>query len=368
MISQCRPAGLKLGPARCSPGDCPPRYVRGTVPLLLLLVLGLAPTASAQSFNLVGTRARGMGGAFVAVADDASATWWNPAGLPNSLIVDGVVDLQSDGFTDPQPTPISVKSAGARNGSFGLAFAFPALGVSYYRLRQSGLEPTTAEAAPGRQDPGTTPLARSLLSQQFGVSLVHSIGDALVVGGTVRFVRGSVATVPASVTDPDAALDAVGDASGPESSHGDVDLGALLRLSRVRVGVAARNLAAPEYRAEDGLVWRVDRAVRVGVAVVGDADRAGRQVWTVACDADLTRERTPIGDRRELAVGVERWIHSRRVGLRGGLHVSTVDDARPAAAGGASVMLSGGLWVEGQAFGGADRASRGWGLSAHVMF
>jgi len=134
------------------------------------------------------------------------------------------------------------------------------------------------------------------------------------------------------------------------------------------VGVAARNLAAPEYRADDGLVWRVDRAVRVGVAVVGDADRAGRQVWTVACDADLTRERTPIGDRRELAVGVERWIHSRRVGLRGGLHVSTVDDARPAAAGGASVMLSGGLWVEGQAFGGADRASRGWGLSAHVMF
>jgi len=368
MISQCRPAGLKLGPARCSPGDCPPRYVRGTVPLLLLLVLGLAPTASAQSFNLVGTRARGMGGAFVAVADDASATWWNPAGLPNSLIVDGVVDLQSDGFIDPQPTPISVKSAGARNGSFGLAFAFPALGVSYYRLRQSGLEPTTAEAAPGRQDPGTTPLARSLLSQQFGVSLVHSIGDALVVGGTVRFVRGSVATVPASATDPDAALDSVGDASGPESSHGDVDLGALLRLSRVRVGVAARNLAAPEYRAEDGLVWRVDRAVRVGVAVVGDADRAGRQVWTVACDADLTRERTPIGDRRELAVGVERWIHSRRVGLRGGLHVSTVDDARPAAAGGASVMLSGGLWVEGQAFGGADRASRGWGLSAHVMF
>ena len=334
MISHPVLAELKLGPTYRA------------APLLLLLLLGLAPMASAQSFNLVGTRARGMGGAFVAVADDASATWWNPAGLPNSLIVDGVVDFQSDGFTDPQPTPVSGKSAGARNGSFGLAFAFPALGVSYYRLRQSGLEPTTAEAAPDRQDPGTAPLARSLLSQQFGVSLVHSIGDALVVGGTVRFVRGSVATVPASATDPDAALDAVGDASGPESSHGDVDLGALLRLSRVRVGVAARNLAAPEYRADDGLVWRVDRAVRVGVAVVGDADRAGRQVWTVACDADLTRERTPIG----------------------GLHVSTVDDARPAVAGGASVMLSGGLWVEGQAIGGADRASRGWGLSAHVMF
>src|SRR2546428_575593 len=29
----------------------------------------------------VGARAVGMGGAFVAVADDATAPWWNPAGL-----------------------------------------------------------------------------------------------------------------------------------------------------------------------------------------------------------------------------------------------------------------------------------------------
>jgi hypothetical protein len=29
----------------------------------------------------IGPRAMGMGGAFAAVADDASAVWWNPAGL-----------------------------------------------------------------------------------------------------------------------------------------------------------------------------------------------------------------------------------------------------------------------------------------------
>ncbi len=37
--------------------------------------------ASAQTFETLGTRASGMGGAFVAVADDASAVYWNPAGL-----------------------------------------------------------------------------------------------------------------------------------------------------------------------------------------------------------------------------------------------------------------------------------------------
>ena len=41
----------------------------------------LPPVAGAQIYESVGIRAQGMGGAFVAVADDATATWWNPAGL-----------------------------------------------------------------------------------------------------------------------------------------------------------------------------------------------------------------------------------------------------------------------------------------------
>ena len=31
----------------------------------------------------IGARAIGLGGAFVSIADDASATFWNPAGLTN---------------------------------------------------------------------------------------------------------------------------------------------------------------------------------------------------------------------------------------------------------------------------------------------
>jgi hypothetical protein len=56
----------------------------------LFLLFGAASIASAQSFEAVGPRARGLGGAFTAVADDATATWWNPAGLPGTLVVDGV--------------------------------------------------------------------------------------------------------------------------------------------------------------------------------------------------------------------------------------------------------------------------------------
>jgi long-chain fatty acid transport protein len=59
--------------------------MRGARLALLCAVLGLAPRARASDTNyqdfLLGQRAMGMGGAFVARADDPSASWYNPAGL-----------------------------------------------------------------------------------------------------------------------------------------------------------------------------------------------------------------------------------------------------------------------------------------------
>jgi len=52
--------------------------------LVSLLILGIIPvSAQMVNFNLsgAGARAMGMGGAFIGVADDATAISWNPAGL-----------------------------------------------------------------------------------------------------------------------------------------------------------------------------------------------------------------------------------------------------------------------------------------------
>lgn len=51
--------------------------------LSILLVLGLSTSffANGLSLNSVGTKALGMGGAFVALSNDATAIYWNPAGL-----------------------------------------------------------------------------------------------------------------------------------------------------------------------------------------------------------------------------------------------------------------------------------------------
>ena len=48
--------------------------------------------AHAQIYESVGIRAQGMGGAFVAVADDATATWWNPAGLAGGAYVNTIIE------------------------------------------------------------------------------------------------------------------------------------------------------------------------------------------------------------------------------------------------------------------------------------
>src|SRR6188508_127266 len=67
-----------------SRGPVGPRSVRGALLILLLL-----PTAAtAQIVEGLGSRALGMGGAFVAVANDSSATWWNPGALADGPFLD----------------------------------------------------------------------------------------------------------------------------------------------------------------------------------------------------------------------------------------------------------------------------------------
>ena len=49
--------------------------------------------ATAQIYENIGIRAQGMSGAFVAVADDATTTWWNPAGLASGGYFNGVIEF-----------------------------------------------------------------------------------------------------------------------------------------------------------------------------------------------------------------------------------------------------------------------------------
>src|SRR5258705_16849 len=67
-----------------------PIRTRAALRQLILVMAGCLLAASAAHATKyageflkqpVGARALGMGGAFTAVADDATAPWWNPAGM-----------------------------------------------------------------------------------------------------------------------------------------------------------------------------------------------------------------------------------------------------------------------------------------------
>ena len=68
---------------------CPQTCATGPL-IAVLLALAMARVAAAQGD--VGTRAAGMAGAFVAVADDATAVYWNPAGMATGSLVSVVLD------------------------------------------------------------------------------------------------------------------------------------------------------------------------------------------------------------------------------------------------------------------------------------
>lgn len=46
-----------------------------------LMLVSVALVANGLSLNSVGTKALSMGGAYVGLADDGTAIYWNPAGL-----------------------------------------------------------------------------------------------------------------------------------------------------------------------------------------------------------------------------------------------------------------------------------------------
>src|SRR4029077_11565346 len=85
-----------------------------------LVVVSPAP-ARAQLYEDVGTRAQGMSGAFVAVADDATAAWWNPAGLATGALFNVV--FEKGRVTQPE-SPIASDPA-RRAGVTGFALAIP---------------------------------------------------------------------------------------------------------------------------------------------------------------------------------------------------------------------------------------------------
>jgi hypothetical protein len=288
-------------------------------------VVSLSPrVASAQMYESVGIRAQGMGGAFVGVADDASATWWNPAGVAAGPYFDLVATFAHPDFAGDQR-------------QYEFAGAIPSLGLSYYRLPLRQVRPANATAGDvsNRQDQGYL--------SQFGATFGQSLGS-LVFASTVKV------------------LNANGD------THADLDVGVMVRVRNIRGGVSLRNLHETAYGSGPD-AFELKRIARAGVSVSGNP---GGVIWvTGAFDADLTTVQTAAGDARHIAGGGELWVWKRIIGLRGGLSEETIHNVN-SQSGGVSVMALAGqylkTYVDAQWTGGSDLLRRGWGVDLRLTF
>jgi hypothetical protein len=335
--------------------------------LAAALVVVSVEAAHAQIYESVGIRAQGMGGAFVAVADDATATWWNPAGLAGGAYVNTIIE-----YGTAQDPRVATDSSGAvpawRVNTKGVSIAYPALGLSYYRLVVAQIQPVTAIGTDplSRQDPGRAPVRQtSLVLQQFGVTVGQSVGNHLVLGSTLKLVHGGSGA--SSAVAADASLDqAAGLPTGSET-HPDLDLGAMARFGAVSIGAVVKNVREPSFGSGDAVV-DLRRQARVGLAAASGKKRGAMSAFTVAVDADLTRTAMATGDVRHVAAGLEGWLFGSSLGLRGGVSANTIGSARPAAGAGLSLALRKGTYVDSQATFGSDQSRKGWGFALRVTF
>lgn len=313
---------------------------------LLALAMAARPAAG-QALDTVGTRAAGMAGAFVAVASDSSAVWWNPAALPTGPFAD--ISFGRGRARSGAPVP------GSGDRLTALALTMPLLGIhvaTYDHVR-------AVAAGAGGAD-----LAR-LTVTQMGLTLAHTLVSGVHVGGTLKYLRGSQAADRRFVDQDRAVSEAQGLPDADGQGRWDADLGLIAVHRGWRVGLLARHLGAPSFGdGPDAL--RLGRQARVGLAF--DVAEVDGPPLVVAADLDLTRVDGPDGPSRGAAVGVERWLRGGQVGLRTGIRVSTAGGLRPAAAAGASLMVRSGLFLEISGAGGREAASRVWGATARMSF
>jgi hypothetical protein len=327
------------------------------------LLLALAQPAVAQLYESVGTRAKGMGGAFVAVADDATATWWNPAGIATGAALSALYEQGEE----TQPADPLDQGPASRIRPKAFAVSFPALGLSYYRLRISEIAAISPTAAPtaDRQDLGATAtFARTLALQQFGATFAQSAG-AIVFASTLKLERGGVSRAIAAGHDP---LDAADDLDVETETHADLDLGVMLNAGTLRVGASVRNLAQPTFGPDNDERFELKRKARAGVALLTASKGGALDALTIAADFDLTRTSTLFGDVRHITTGAEAYFAKRHVGVRGGISGNTVGSARTAFSYGFSVAPTTGIYVDFARTKGRDDTVEGWMLGVRLTF
>lgn len=134
-------------------------------------------TTAANFLNIpIGSRASGMGGAFIAIANDATALYWNPSGI--SRIARNEFNVSYSEWL-----------VGTSFNWAGLVFKMSeedAFGLSVNQLNYGEEEITTA------QQPNGTGEKWSAIDIAVGLTYSRNLTDRFSIGGTVKYIRQQI--------------------------------------------------------------------------------------------------------------------------------------------------------------------------------
>ncbi len=289
--------------------------------LLLILAAWIIPaigqdvtkigTTSAKFLNIpVGARATALGSAFAAIANDATAAYWNPGALSH-LGQSELYFMHSDYFADINLAYISA------------AFpweGFGTIGLSLTSLYMNEMLVTTID------DPeGLTGSTFDAGSFAFGASYARSLTDKFSIGATVKYISETIAKSKANGM--------------------AIDIGTLFTtpFRDIRLGVSVSNFGPKlQIAGEDLLVQKdIDPSIngnnesvnanlstdefdlplnlRLGLAY--DPVKTENNRFTVAVDA-----LHPNDNSESVNAGAEWALFKERLFLRGGYHNLFIDE------------------------------------------
>ncbi len=337
--------------------------------LFLLFLLG-HPTVGV-AFDMAGPRSMGMGGAFVAVTDDATAVYWNPAAITQIKGVDvnafagvkgadRIYDIMDDleDWDDDHPGPTYSRSemedlqdilkrlneddAGAfGDAAAGVAVAAKWFAISSVALGQANLDPYAdtdldhlGPDESNRADNDSRVDINSLITNNIALTLASTLGiPNLALGVNLKYIQAFRYTDSYYLFDQSSGeYDDINYKKRFNDNKVDgwavgLDAGVLVTLGEMfRFGVLGRNMNEPEIEWEkDQPETKLRAQYRAGAALTLF------KTLTLSVDADITEQGREVietksggefkfDESQEISAGFEWWLLNRHLALRGGVN------------------------------------------------
>lgn len=283
-------------------------FVLGNVLILAFLCVGAAFAAFDDMG--IGARPLGMGGAFVAVADDSNATMHNPAGL-------GYITVAEAGFTHVRMFSgvVSYNYAGIVLPLGGAG----SLGASFGMLSEES----------------------DIYSEKSVVfSYSKKVINALSLGANLKMLSTSFDSDNLWVADNPYFVDT-------SASGFTLDVGVLAKpVAGLNIGLSGENLIPADISVSESEEEKVPMNLRFGLAYKLSAIAASAQqpalkevlnTTIVSVESALRKEREV--NAVKVRAGLEAWFANRMVGLRAGYRIKKVHETSSSAAVGASIRV-----------------------------